>query len=117
VQYKLNDDDKTLAHNPADQPKDPKKAMKKVSSNLKKASKAHAKQSKQLAKASAMHAKDSKTVEKKKYNPKYTKGSSDVGRRKQLMDKIAHIYETEKQPYSAAVKKKLDRLMKERDKL
>ena len=49
MQYKLNDDDKTLAHNPADQPKDPKKAMKKVSSNLKKASKAHAKQSKQLA--------------------------------------------------------------------
>ena len=52
---------------------------------------------------------------KKKYNPKYTKGSSDVGRRKQLMDKIAHIYDTEKQPYSAATKKKLDRLMKERD--
>ena len=54
---------------------------------------------------------------KKKYNPKYTKGSSDVGRRKQLRDKIAHIYDTEKQPYSAATKKKLDRLMKERDKL
>ena len=52
---------------------------------------------------------------KKKYNPKYTKGSSDVGRRKKLMDKIAHIYETENQPYSAATKKKLDRLMKERD--
>ena len=46
--YKLNDDDKTLAHNPADQPKDPKKAMKKVSSNLKKASKAHAGQAKVL---------------------------------------------------------------------
>ncbi len=54
---------------------------------------------------------------KKKYNPKYTKGSKNVKRRKQLMDQIAHIYETEKQPYSAAVKKKLDRLMKERDKL
>jgi len=54
---------------------------------------------------------------KKKYNPKYTKGSKNVKRRKQLMDQIAHIYETEKQPYSAAVKKKLDRLMDERDKL
>lgn len=52
---------------------------------------------------------------KKKYNPKYTKGSSDVGRRKQLMDKIAHFYETKKQPYSAADKKKLDKMMKERD--
>lgn len=52
---------------------------------------------------------------KKKYPSKYTKGSSDVGRRKKLMDKIAHIYDTEKQPYSAATKKKLDRLMKERD--
>ena len=54
---------------------------------------------------------------KKKYNPKYTKGSKNVKRRKQLMDQIAHIYETEKQPYSAEVKKKLDRLMDERDKL
>ena len=54
---------------------------------------------------------------KKKYPSKYTKGSSNVGRLKKLMDKIAHIYETEKQPYSAATKKKLDRLMKERDAL
>ena len=54
---------------------------------------------------------------KKKYNPKYTKGSPNVKRRKQLMDKIADIYNTEKQPYSASVKKKLDRLMKERDKI
>lgn len=52
---------------------------------------------------------------KKKYNPKYTKGSSDVGRRKKLMDKIAHFYETKKQPYSAADKNKLDKMMKERD--
>ena len=52
---------------------------------------------------------------KKKYNPKYTKGSSDVGRRKQLMDKISHIYDTEKQPYSAATKKKLDRLMERQE--
>ena len=60
---------------------------------------------------------DNMRPKKKKYNPKYTKGSPNVKRRKQLMDKIAHIYDTEKQPYSAAVKKKLDRLMKERDKL
>ena len=73
MQYKLNDDDKTLAHNPANQPKDPKKAMKKVSSNLKKASKMHSKQSKQLAAASEMHAKDSKTVEKLSKDMKRTK--------------------------------------------
>ena len=72
-QYKLNDDDKTLAHNPANTPKDPKKAMKKVSSNLKKASKMHGKQSKQLAAASEMHAKDSKTVEKLSKDMKRTK--------------------------------------------
>mgnify|MGYP003115945711 FL=1 len=54
---------------------------------------------------------------KKKYNPKYTKGSSNVKRRKQLMDKIAHFYETKKQPYSAADKKKLDKMMKERDQI
>ena len=47
--------------------------MKKVSSNLKKASKAHAKQSKQLAKASKMHAQDSKTVEKLSKDMKRTK--------------------------------------------
>ena len=57
--YKLNDDDKTLAHNPADQPKDAKKAMKKVTANLKKASKMHAGQSKALAKGSKMHGKQS----------------------------------------------------------
>ena len=57
--YKLNDDDKTLAHNPADQPKDAKKEMKKVTANLKKASKMHAGQSKALAKASKMHGKQS----------------------------------------------------------
>ena len=72
-QYKLNDDDKTLAHNPADDHKDPKKAMKKVSSNLKKASKMHAKQSKQLKKASEMHAQDSKTTEKLAKDMKRTK--------------------------------------------
>ena len=60
---------------------------------------------------------DNMRPKKKKYNPKYTKGSPNVKRRKQLMDKIADIYNTEKQPYSAAVKKKLDRLMKERDKI
>jgi hypothetical protein len=72
-QYKLNDDDKTLAHNPADQPKDAKRAMKKVSSNLKKASKAHAKQSKQLAAASKMHAQDAETTDKLAKDMKRTK--------------------------------------------
>ena len=48
--YKLNDDDKTLAHNPADQPKDAKKAMKKVTANLKKASKMHAADAKTMSK-------------------------------------------------------------------
>ena len=60
---------------------------------------------------------DNMRPKKKKYNPKYIKGSPNVKRRKQLMDKIADIYNTEKQPYSASVKKKLDRLMKERDKI
>tara|TARA_R100000149_G_C5770204_1_gene70943 strand:+ start:197 stop:493 length:297 start_codon:yes stop_codon:yes gene_type:complete len=59
MQYKLSDDDKTLAHNPAGQPKDAKKAMKKVTNNLKKASKLHAGQSEALAKASKMHGKQS----------------------------------------------------------
>ena len=54
---------------------------------------------------------------KRKFNKKYTKGSSNAKRRKELMGEIATIYETEKQPYSAAVKKRLDRLMKERDKI
>ena len=58
-QYKLSEDDKTLAHNPADHPKDAKKAMKKVSSNLKKASK--------------MHEQDSKTTEKLAKDMKRTK--------------------------------------------
>jgi hypothetical protein len=71
--YKLNDDDKTLAHNPANKPKDPKKAMKQVSSNLKKASKAHAKQSKQLAAASKMHAADAETMSKVTKDMKRTK--------------------------------------------
>ena len=72
-QYKLSDDDKTLAHNPAGQPKDAKKAMKRVSSNLKKASKAHAKQSRQLSKASKMHAEDAETVSKLAKDMKRTK--------------------------------------------
>ena len=54
---------------------------------------------------------------KKKYNPKYTKGSSNVKRRKQLMDKIAHFYETKKQPYSEAEKKQLNKMMDERDQI
>ena len=73
MQYKLNDDDKTLAHNPADDHKDPKKAMRKVTENLKKASKMHAAQSEQLAAASAMHARDAKTMEKVTKDMKRTK--------------------------------------------
>ena len=42
--------------------KDHKKAMKKVTANLKKASKLHAGQSKALAKASETHAKDAETL-------------------------------------------------------
>ena len=65
-QYKLSDDDKTLAHNTGNGPKDPKRAMKKVSSNLKKASKMHAKDSKTLSKLS----KDMKRTK----NPGYKMG-------------------------------------------
>ena len=73
MRYKLNDDDKTLAHNPAGQPKDAKKAMKGVSKNLKKASKMHKKQSEQLTKASEMHAQDAETTEKLANDMKRTK--------------------------------------------
>ena len=61
--YKLNDDDKTLAHNPADQPKDAKKAMKKVTANLKKASKMHAADAKTMSKVT----KDMKRTKKPGY--------------------------------------------------
>ena len=44
--------------------KDAKKALKKVSQNLEKASKMHGEQSKALAKASKTHAKDAKTTSK-----------------------------------------------------
>tara|TARA_R100000773_G_scaffold36073_1_gene31052 strand:+ start:731 stop:1000 length:270 start_codon:yes stop_codon:yes gene_type:complete len=84
MRYKLDDDDKTLAHNSADMPKDPKKALKKVSSNLKKASATHAKQSKVLAKASKTHAKDAETVSKLTKDMKRTKnpGYSMKGKKK-----------------------------------
>ena len=71
--YKLDKDDKTLAHNKGN---NPKKALKKVSKNLKKASKMHAKQSKQLAAASEMHAKDAETTGKMSKN---MKGTSNPG--------------------------------------
>ena len=60
---------------------------------------------------------DNMRPKKKKYPSKYTKGSSNVKRHKQLMDKIAHFYKTKKQPYSEAEKKQLDKMMKEKDKL
>ena len=60
---------------------------------------------------------DNMRPKKKKYPSKYTKGSPNVKRRKQLMDKIAHFYKTKKQPYSKSEKKQLDKMMKERDKI
>lgn len=72
--YKMDEDDKSLAHNPAgiSPKKDAKKALKEVSGNLKKASKMHGKQSKALAKASKSHAKDSKRAAKIAKNMKGT---------------------------------------------
>jgi hypothetical protein len=76
----MDESDKYLAENMSGKT-DPKKALKKASQNLAKASKAHAKQSKQLAQASKMHASDSKIVGKvakkmKKGNPHGYKVSS-----------------------------------------
>lgn len=59
----------------------------------------------------------SKKKKKRKFNEKYTKGSKNVKRRKQLMARTAEIYETEEQPYSAAIKKELKEIMDERDKI
>lgn len=58
----------------------------------------------------------------KKYPDKYLKGSSDKSERKRLMDQIASIYEKyrggkKKKPFPPAVKKRLNELMKKRDKI
>ena len=62
-------------------------------------------------------AKNMRPKKKRKFNKKYTKGSKNAKRRKQLMARTAEIYETEKQPYSPAVKKELKQIMDERDKI
>ena len=59
--------------------------------------------------------KNMRSKKKRKFNKKYTKGSSNAKRRKELMSQVAEIYDNETQPYSAEIKKKLDGLMKERD--
>jgi len=60
-----------------------------------------------------------------KFNPKYTKGSKNVGERKKLMAEIASIYDKhrgtkdkrKKKGFPPAVAKRLKELMKRRDKL
>ena len=61
---------------------------------------------------------------KKKFNPKYTSGSSNVGKRKALMSEISNIYKkhrgTEKRKkkgFPPAVAARLKRLMAQRDKI
>ena len=61
----------------------------------------------------------------KKFNPKYTKGSKNVGERKKLMSQIAAIYDKhrgtkakrKKKGFPPAVEARLKQLMKRRDKL
>ena len=60
-----------------------------------------------------------------KFNPKYTRGSSDVGKRKKLKAQIAAIYKKHrgtkakraKKGFPPAVSAKLKRLMAQRDKI
>lgn len=60
-----------------------------------------------------------------KFNSKYTSGSSNVGRRKQLMKQIADIYKKhrgtkskrKKKGFPPAVAARLKKLMAERDKI
>jgi hypothetical protein len=60
-----------------------------------------------------------------KFNPKYTRGSADVGKRKKLMQQIADIYkkhrgtkdQRKKKGFPPAVEARLKRLMKQRDKI
>lgn len=58
-----------------------------------------------------------------KFNPKYTKGSSDVDKRKKLMTQISDIYKKhrgtkdkrKKKGFPPAVAARLKKLMKQRD--
>jgi|TARA_R100000315_G_scaffold55704_1_gene29850 hypothetical protein len=60
-----------------------------------------------------------------KFNPKYTRGSSDVARRKKLMAQIAAIYKKhrgtkakrKKKGFPPAVAARLKKLMAQRDKI
>jgi hypothetical protein len=60
---------------------------------------------------------------KMKFNPKYTKGSSDVEKRKKLMTQISDIYKKhrgtkgkrKKKGFPPAVAARLKKLMKQRD--
>ena len=60
-----------------------------------------------------------------KFNKKYTDGSKNAGRRKELMTQIANIYkkyrgtkaQRKKQGFPAAIAARLKKLMAERDKL
>ena len=60
-----------------------------------------------------------------KFNPKYTRGSADVGKRKQLMQQISDIYKKhrgtkakrQKKGFPPAVAARLKRLMAQRDKI
>ncbi len=60
---------------------------------------------------------------KMKFNPKYTKGSSDTSKRKKLMAEISDIYKKhrgtkakrQKKGFPPAVVARLKKLMKQRD--
>mgnify|MGYP003108723940 len=60
-----------------------------------------------------------------KFNPKYTRGSSDVNKRKKLMAQISEIYKKhrgtkakrQKKGFPPAVAARLKRLMAQRDKI
>ena len=58
-----------------------------------------------------------KTAKKKKFPAKYLKGSKNPKLREKLMRQAAKIYEEEPQPYYEAVKEKLKKIMKKRDKI
>lgn len=61
----------------------------------------------------------------KKFNPKYTRGSSNVGERKKLMSEISAIYKKyrgtkdkrKKKGFPPAVAARLKKLMARRDKI
>ena len=60
-----------------------------------------------------------------KFNPKYTRGSSNAGKRKKLMSEISNIYKQhrgtkakrQKKGFPPAVAARLKQLMKQRDKI